>query len=225
MAKPNPKNRPDKEIKASVPAGHSASGTTNRKKKGKIDIRRYLMIGMVALAMLSFIFTSLPGKFGFLSGSNNSNSTEASDAARAAAEAAAEAAAPSEPAFTEEGSLSFKKADGTVVKEIRMEVADDEPQRVRGMMYRKSIPNDTGMLFIFPDNAPRSFWMKNTYVPLDIIFVAEDKTIVNIHKNTPTLTEQNFPSTAPAKYVVEVAGGYTSAYGIEPGQKIDFSMN
>jgi uncharacterized protein len=227
MAKPNPRNRSDKEGKASVPSGQSPSTTPVKKKKGNLDIRRYLMIGMVALAMLSFIFTSLPNNFGGRGGSSNTSNSSAADmaAAEAAAKAASEAATLAEPTFTHEGALSFKKADGTTIREIRMEVADDEPQRVKGMMYRKSIPNDTGMLFIFPETELRSFWMKNTYVPLDILFVAEDKTIINIHKNTPTLTEQNFPSTAPAKYVVEVAGGYTSAYGIEPGHKIEFSMN
>ncbi|MFT4667086.1 MAG: uncharacterized membrane protein (UPF0127 family) [Polaribacter sp.] len=217
MAKSNKKRKEEKTIRASVPTERSASTTPRRKKKKKIDIKRYLMIGFIGLAMVSFIFTSLPS--GTLGGgkTKRSNSSASSPAAVPAAPAAV-------PTFKEEGSLSFKKADGTAIRSIKLEVADDEPQRNQGMMYRKSIPNDTGMIFLFPDVAPRSFWMKNTYVSLDIIFVGADKKIINIHENTATLTEQNFPSTAPAKYVVEVAGGYTNAYGIKAGDLIDFEV-
>ncbi len=218
MAKSNKKRKGEKTIKASVPTERSASTKPRRKKKRKIDIKRYLMIGFIGLAMVSFIFTSLPS--GTLGGGKAKRSNSSSSSATSVPTAPSAV-----PTFKEEGSLSFKKADGTAIRSIKLEVADDEAQRAQGMMYRKSIPNDTGMIFIMPTEAPQSFWMKNTYVSLDIIFVGADMKIVNIHENTPTLTEQNFPSTAPAKYVVEVAGGYTNAYGIKAGDLIDFTVN
>ena len=64
--------------------------------------------------------------------------------------------------------------------------------------------------------------MRNTYLPLDMIFINGDKKIVTIHKNTKTLSDQSYPSTAPAKYVVEVVGGFTDKYGIKEGDSITF---
>ncbi|MFK7807157.1 MAG: DUF192 domain-containing protein [Saprospiraceae bacterium] len=191
---------------------------TRRKKKKKIDIKRYLMIGFIGLAMISFIFTSLPGG-GFNMGNNNNNNRSNNNTATLPP-----TTAPAVPTFKEEGKLTFKKADGTAIREIKLEVADDDKQRAQGMMYRKNIPNDTGMIFLFPEAKPQSFWMRNTYVSLDIIFVDENNKIVNIHENTPTLTDDQFPSTAPSKYVVEVAGGYTNAYGIKAGDMIEFEV-
>ena len=206
----------NKNIKASTPI-ESAKRKQRKRKRKKIDIKRYLMIGFIGLAMISFIFTSLPSNFSGMSKAKKSNN-------RSATSTKLPTQTRTEPTFKEEGTLQFVDAQGKALRSIRIEIADDEAQRTQGMMFRKSIPNDTGMLFIFPDESPRSFWMKNTYVPLDIIFVATDKTIVNIHENTPTLTEQRFESTAPAKYVVEVAGGFSKAYGIKAGDKIDFKV-
>ncbi len=187
-----------------------------RRKKRKPDIKRYLMIGFIFLAMISFIFTSLPPMTGSRTSSAGSSANTGGNAATAASGSSAA------PTFKEEGSLKFLKSSGELIREIRLEVADDQAQRAQGMMYRKSVPTDTGMIFLFDEEAPQSFWMKNTYVPLDIIFVSADKKIVNIHQNTTPLSEQRYPSTAPAKYVVEVAAGYTAAYGINPGDEIDF---
>lgn len=201
-----------------MPNDNQSTPKPRRKKKKKIDIKRYLMIGFIGLAMISFIFTSLPtGGFNFgAANKDNRTSTTAPNLPSTTTTA--------EPTFKEEGKLTFKKADGTAIREIKLEVADDDKQRAQGMMYRKTIPNDTGMIFLFPEAKPQSFWMKNTYVSLDIIFVDANNKIINIHENTPTLTEDQFPSTAPAKYVVEVAGGYTNAYGIGPGDMIEFEV-
>lgn len=109
-------------------------------------------------------------------------------------------------------------AGGSLV--IDAEIAETDAHRQRGLMYRTSLPDTEGMLFIFERSRKLSFWMRNTCLPLDMIFVAEDGTIVHIEENTPTLTDQTFPSGCPAKYVVEVAAGWTRARGVKAGQKL-----
>jgi len=79
-----------------------------------------------------------------------------------------------------------------------------------------------GMLFIFPEEEIRSFWMRNTYISLDMIFVNADKKIVTIHKNTKTLSDQSYASTEPAQYVVEVCAGFSDKYSIKTGDKINW---
>ena len=77
-----------------------------------------------------------------------------------------------------------------------------------------------GMFFIFNREELQSFWMKNTFLPLDIIFVNKANTIVKIHKHTQPLSEQSYPSENPAIYVVEVNSGYADKYNIKEGDKI-----
>lgn len=89
-------------------------------------------------------------------------------------------------------------------------------------MYRRNMSDTQGMLFIMDVAAPQSFWMRNTYIPLDIIFVDENNTILNIHQNARPRSESPLPSEGNAKYVVEVIGGFTQAYGIKPGDKIQW---
>jgi hypothetical protein len=131
--------------------------------------------------------------------------------------------APAEPQFTREGELSFLRADGTEITKIDIEIADDDYQRERGLMYRKQMQLQQGMLFIFEEEEIRSFWMKNTYLPLDILYVNEAREVVRIHENTPTQNENPIPSGYPAKYVVEVNAGFCAVYGIKTGDKINFN--
>jgi len=81
------------------------------------------------------------------------------------------------------------------------------------------------MLFIFSTEEPQSFYMKNTVMPLDIIFINSKKHIVKIHKNTKPFSEQSLPSLKPAIYVVEVIAGYTDKHSIKEGQLIDWRRN
>lgn len=127
-----------------------------------------------------------------------------------------------EPAFVKEGELTFLKPDSTVVVTIDIEIADDDLQREQGLMYRRQMEMSTGMLFIFGEEEPRSFWMKNTHLPLDIIYLSAGKQIVSIHENTPPFSEQSIPSRLPAQYVVEVVAGFTALYNIKPGDLITF---
>jgi len=125
-----------------------------------------------------------------------------------------------EPQFVNEGSLSFI-VDGKAVKKIDVEVADNEADTQQGLMFRTQMAENRGMLFVFPDMDDRSFWMKNTIIPLDIIYVDDQKKIVSIQKNAKPHSEAGLPSEGPAKFVVEVNAGFTDRYNIKPGDIID----
>jgi len=129
-----------------------------------------------------------------------------------------------EPQFVKEGELEFLNKDGkTTISKIDVEIADNTPERMQGLMYRKSMDENRGMLFIFQNNEQRGFYMKNTIIPLDIIFLDSAKQVLKIHKNTTPFSERTLESGVPAKYVVEVNAGYTDRYGIKEGDRIKFS--
>lgn len=86
----------------------------------------------------------------------------------------------------------------------------------------RELPKSKGMLFIFENDQPRSFWMANTPLPLDIIFVNAEKEIVRIHHSTQPFSEKSFPSEKPAKFVIETNGGYCIAHDIQEGMKVSF---
>jgi uncharacterized protein len=122
--------------------------------------------------------------------------------------------------FKKEGELTFTDSLGNAKIKIDLEIADNEYERQLGLMNRKSMEENQGMLFIFPYERMQSFWMRNTLIPLDMLFINKDKAIITIHKNTKTLSTQSYPSTAPALYVVEVVGGFTDRHNIVVGDKI-----
>ncbi len=125
--------------------------------------------------------------------------------------------------FNKQGSLDFLSQDKhDKISTIDIEVAADDQMRARGLMYRESLPSDAGMLFVFRIEDYQGFWMKNTYIPLDILFVNAEKQIVTIHPNTTPLSEQNYASTQPALYVVEVNAGYCFNNNIKVGDFIEF---
>ena len=132
--------------------------------------------------------------------------------------------APSEPAFKKEGLLAFVSAKGDTIQKIEIEIASNDAERTQGMMYRTAMDEKTGMLFIFDRPEMQSFWMKNTPTSLDIIFLAPDMTILNIHKFTQPYAETNYPSTALSNLVLEVKGGYCQKNGIKPGDKIAYTL-
>lgn len=128
-----------------------------------------------------------------------------------------------EPQFVKEGELEFLKKDKKqVIKKIDVEVADTDRERWTGLMYRKSMDDNKGMFFIFNKEEPQSFYMKNTIMSLDIMFVNAAYEIVKIHKNTVPFSESSIPSGKPATYVVEVAAGFADRYGIAEGDLISF---
>lgn len=131
---------------------------------------------------------------------------------------------PVEITFKKEGELLLLKApNDSIIKQLSIEIADDDYQTQTGMMYRKSMEDTQGMLFVFPDSEYRYFYMRNTEIPLDIIYVDENKTIVNIQKNAKPFDETSLPSEGPAKYVLEINAGLSTEWNLEKGDKIQFS--
>ena len=118
--------------------------------------------------------------------------------------------------------IRFLDDQGEVISEIRAAVVDTDESRNMGLMDVRELPEDRGMLFVFDREAPLSFWMANTPLSLDIIFVNEAKEIVRIHANTPPLSEQNFESEADAMYAIEVNAGYCVRHDIREGLTVDF---
>lgn len=121
-----------------------------------------------------------------------------------------------EPIFTKEGDLEFPKTKD----KLTIEIADNDKETEQGLMFRRSMPDSCGMLFIMPENQPQSFWMKNTFIPLDILFIGEDKKIVTIQANRIPFSEESIPSYENAKYVLEVNAGYCLRKGIKKGDSI-----
>lgn len=124
------------------------------------------------------------------------------------------------PEFRPDGQLKIITGKGIVTLDV--EVADSEAERTQGLMYRYSMEENQGMYFIFPEENFRSFWMKNTFISLDIIFINTDHEIVSIQKYTQPKSTYSQPSEKPAKYVLEVNAGFTDKHGIRPGDKVQF---
>lgn len=118
--------------------------------------------------------------------------------------------------------VRFLNDDSSVISEIRVAVVDNDETRNMGLMDVRDLPENRGMLFIFEREAPLTFWMANTPLSLDIIFVNAQKEIVTIHTNTPPMSEQNFDSSSDAMYAIEVNAGYCLKYDIREGLKVDF---
>ena len=126
--------------------------------------------------------------------------------------------------FTKEGKLTVTDSEGQTKAVFDVEFARDDYERETGLMYRESMQDDQAMLFIFDDEKPRYFWMKNTYIPLDIIYIDAGKKIVKIIKNTKPLDEMTLPSIRPAKYVLEIKAGLSDAYGFKESDKVAWQI-
>jgi uncharacterized membrane protein (UPF0127 family) len=105
---------------------------------------------------------------------------------------------------------------------IRVEVARTRRQQQRGLMYRQHLPPDHGMLFLFEQDEVQSFWMKNTLIPLDMIFVTADMTVAGVVENAEPRTLDSRAVDRPSRYVVEVNGGFARAHGIREGTPVRF---
>jgi uncharacterized membrane protein (UPF0127 family) len=105
---------------------------------------------------------------------------------------------------------------------VAVEVANTPATRERGLMYRNDLGADTGMLFLFPQDEDLQFWMKNTPLPLDMIFIDTSRTIVGIVANTRPFSTQARGVGKPSRYVLEVHGGFCARHGITAGDKVDF---
>jgi uncharacterized protein len=127
------------------------------------------------------------------------------------------------PEFRKDGDLSILSVRNSSKVNLDIEISDDEQERMRGLMDRLNLPENAGMLFVFQDEDLRSFWMKNTFISLDIIYINADKEIVSIQKYTQPQTTNALPSEKPAKYVLEVNAGFSDENDVIPGDSVDFN--
>jgi hypothetical protein len=114
--------------------------------------------------------------------------------------------------------LTIDTARGPV--RFAVELALTPAQQEQGLMYRPRLAPDAGMLFDFRDIAPRAFWMKNTLIPLDMLFIADDGRIVDIHERAVPMSEAIVPSRVPARAVLELNGGTVDRLGIRVGDRV-----
>lgn len=104
--------------------------------------------------------------------------------------------------------------------QFMVEIADDDAERQRGLMFREPLADDRGMLFQFPDVAERGFWMRNTPSPLDIIYIDPNGRIVSIVRNAAPNSDAVLPSNGPASGVLELRAGRAAEIGAQPGDKV-----
>lgn len=114
-----------------------------------------------------------------------------------------------------EASVTFHTSAGPVV--VTVEVADDAAERARGLMFRPQLAAGHGMIFVFAKAEPQTFWMKNTLISLDMIFIGDDSRVVGLVENAEPLSEKPVGVALPARYVVEVPGGFAREVGIAAG--------
>jgi uncharacterized membrane protein (UPF0127 family) len=112
----------------------------------------------------------------------------------------------------------------TGVHQFSVEIADTDASREKGLMFRKELPLGQGMLFIFPQAEEVNFWMKNTYIPLDMIFIQSNGRILRIADNTTPLSTEIVPSGGPVLAVLEVIGGTAQELGIAPGDQVAYPI-
>ena len=122
--------------------------------------------------------------------------------------------------FTQEAEGYLVKPAGDTIQHLQLEIADDDYQRETGLMYRESMEQDQGMLFIFENEEPRGFYMKNTNIPLDLIFLDSENKIVSMSKNARPGNMETIPSKVPAQYVLEVNAGLADQWNLTVGDSL-----
>lgn len=113
-------------------------------------------------------------------------------------------------------------ADGDFA--FTVEIAATADERARGLMFRQELADDAGMLFDFQETRPVSFWMQNTYIPLDMIFIAANGQVMSIHEMARPLDTTSIPSGFPVRFVLEIPGGRSAEIGLEPGDTMDHPL-
>jgi hypothetical protein len=126
------------------------------------------------------------------------------------------------PQFQKQGECTISNRDNKPIVSLDIEIADDDSKREIGMMGRPVMDERQGMLFVFEQEYMAAFWMKNTILPLDIIFINKLGEIVTICKNTTPFSEQTYAAKAPTLLVLEVNAGFTDKYGIREGDRISW---
>lgn len=124
------------------------------------------------------------------------------------------------PARAEDGLTPLEITTATGAHEFQVEIAKDEPARERGLMYRRFMPANRGMLFEFDRDEPVGFWMKNTYIKLDMIFIARDGAVTRVAANAEPLSEKIIYSGGPCVAVLELNGGVAADIALKPGDRV-----
>ena len=125
-----------------------------------------------------------------------------------------QAARPSEP----EVILATRAGD----QHVKVEVARSDPERQHGLMYRQKLEPGRGMIFLFEHPQRLTFWMKNTYIPLDMIFISNERKVLYVEENAEPLTTQSRGPDEDSQFVLEVPGGWARAHGVERGVAVKF---
>lgn len=163
-------------------------------------------------------------------GADGRGETPPGDTAVAEAPAAERGAGTAEAPAAQEagGDVAARSADaGTLTPidvaghTVRVEIADEADERQRGLMYRESLPEDQGMLFVYEDERDLSFWMRNTQLPLDIAFLDREGRIVDIQQLEP-FDENSITTRSPAMYALEMNRGWFEEHGVEIGDRVRF---
>jgi len=112
--------------------------------------------------------------------------------------------------------------NGTTLADVQVEIANTDAERETGLMYRQHLDSNAGMLFVFKQPEHLSFWMKNTEIPLDMIFANGNRTVIGIVANAEPFSERQLSVNGDSQYVLEVNGGFVRRHGVAPGDKLAF---
>ena len=202
----------DKKTESTAPKNASS---TSKRRKPKPNYKKTFMVGALFLAMLSFILSSVPNFGGGKSSKAASVPMPTSTNAPATS---------SSTTFTKQGVLNISRKNNPEALSVDIEVADTETKRNQGLMHRRYMEPNHGMLFIMDELKEQSFYMRNTYISLDIIYLDQNKKVVSIAKNTQTLNDNSIPSNGDALYVLEVVAGYAETHGVDVGDQMDWVL-
>ncbi|MCJ7467856.1 MAG: DUF192 domain-containing protein [Maribacter sp.] len=126
--------------------------------------------------------------------------------------------------FKKEGELSiYRQKVDTLIANINIEIAETDYETETGLMYRKGMAEDQGMLFIFPGARLHNFYMKNTEFPLDLIFINENLAVASFAENAKPFDETSLSSEVPVKYVLEVNAGLAQKWSLQVGDRVEFT--
>lgn len=153
---------------------------------------------------MSYFRSLLVGLLLFVAGCNTGDSESSNDV----------------DSFEIEGTLAFVQPNGDTLRTIGIDIADSDAERKRGLMRQQSLGYDKGMLFVFDTVDKGGMWMRNTPLPLDIVFVAPDSQVINIARSTTPFSETTIEPEAPRKYVVEVRAGFADQFGLSDSTRI-----
>ena len=126
--------------------------------------------------------------------------------------------------FQKEATLDLLQSNGDLISTLNIEIANSPYERETGLMYRTSMEKNQGMLFIFDEESILTFYMKNTYMSLDLIFISEKKEIISIYKNAKPNDLSSISSKLPSKYVLEVIQGVSDNLNLKIGDRINYQL-